>query len=145
MHFQLPVQLTDELSDLQERLLAFVAEQIDPVTRGADPESPSRELHAELRREVARLSEAAGFQGYVVACFGDPGAAGAKELVSIPVVGEGEPDGYNVWDSYMGMMATTPGDDVTPDSPPATDRETARMFGRRVAAATLRWKCRDPS
>ena len=57
MNFQLP----DELSDLQDRLLAFVAEQIDPITQGADPESPSRELHAELRREVARLSEAAGF------------------------------------------------------------------------------------
>jgi len=26
----------------------------------------------------------------IVACFGDPGAAGAKEMVSIPVVGEGE-------------------------------------------------------
>lgn len=96
--------------------------------------------------EVMRLvQEAEGADACAITCFGDPGAAGTKELVSIPVVGAGKPDGYNVWDSYMGMMATTPGDDVTPDSPPATDRETARMFGRRVAAATLRWKCRDPS
>ena len=82
MHFQLPVQLPDELSDLQERLLAFVAEQIDPVTRGADPESPSRELHAELRREVARLSEAAGFYRLSVP-VGDGGlGAGALTLTA---------------------------------------------------------------
>jgi allantoin racemase len=31
-----------------------------------------------------------GIDACIVACFGDPGAAGAKELVSIPVVGEGE-------------------------------------------------------
>ena len=98
--------------------------------------------------EVMRLvqeAEGEGADACAITCFGDPGAAGAKELVSIPVVRAGKPDGYNVWDSYMGMMATTPGGDVTPDSPPATDRETARMFGRRVAAATLRWKCGDPS
>lgn len=53
--------------------------------------------------------------------------------------GHGKPEGYNQWDSYMGMMATAPGDDVTPESPPEADRETARLFGRRVAAATQRW------
>ena len=35
-------------------------------------------------------AESAGIDGCIVACFGDPGAAGAKEMVSIPVVGEGE-------------------------------------------------------
>ena len=43
--------------------------------------------------EVMRLvreSEADGADGCMITCFGDPGAAGAKELVSIPVVGEGE-------------------------------------------------------
>ena len=37
MHFQLPVQLPDELSDLQDQLLAFVAEQIDPITQWRGP------------------------------------------------------------------------------------------------------------
>ena len=117
------------------------------VANGTNSIEPEYDLGL-AQPEVMRLvqeAEAEGVDACAITCFGDPGAAGAKELVSIPVVGEGEPDGYNVWDSYMGMMATTPGDDVTPDSPPATDRETARMFGRRVAAATLRWKCRDPS
>jgi allantoin racemase len=43
--------------------------------------------------EVMRLvreAEAGGADGCMITCFGDPGAAGAKELVSIPVVGEGE-------------------------------------------------------
>ncbi len=43
--------------------------------------------------EVMRLvreAEADGADGCMITCFGDPGAAGAKELVSIPVVGEGE-------------------------------------------------------
>ncbi len=53
MQFALPA----DLADLQSRLLTFVAEQIDPLTAGVDPESPP----AELRREIARRSEAAGF------------------------------------------------------------------------------------
>ena len=43
--------------------------------------------------EVMRLvqeAEAEGIDACVITCFGDPGAAGAKELVSIPVIGEGE-------------------------------------------------------
>ena len=45
---------------------------------GADPESPSRELHAELRREVARLSEAAGF--YRLSIPASDGGLGAGAL-----------------------------------------------------------------
>ena len=43
--------------------------------------------------EVMRLvqeAEAEGVDACIITCFGDPGAAGAKELVSIPVIGEGE-------------------------------------------------------
>lgn len=43
--------------------------------------------------EVMRLVRDAandGADACMITCFGDPGAAGAKELVSIPVVGEGE-------------------------------------------------------
>ncbi len=50
-------QLSADLADLQERLLAFVADEIDPITTDADHESPP----AELRREIARRSDRAGF------------------------------------------------------------------------------------
>ena len=53
MHFELP----PDLADLQSRLLTFIAQEIDPITAGADPESPS----PELRREIARRSDQAGF------------------------------------------------------------------------------------
>ena len=49
--------LPDDLIDLQRRLLEFVAAEIDPLTRGADPEAPP----PGLRREIAAASEAAGF------------------------------------------------------------------------------------
>src|SRR5215207_6635009 len=39
---------------------------------------------------LAREAEADGVDACTIACFGDPGAAGAKEVVAIPVVGEGE-------------------------------------------------------
>ncbi len=53
MHFE----LSDDLADLQSRLLTFVEDEIDPITADDDPESPSQEL----RREIARRSDAAGF------------------------------------------------------------------------------------
>ncbi len=52
MEYELPT----ELAEVQSRLLTFVAEQLDPLTAGVDPESPS----LELRREIARLAEVAG-------------------------------------------------------------------------------------
>ena len=51
------IPLPDDLADLQRRLLAFVADEIDPLTRGLDPEAPA----PELRRAIAQRSEAAGF------------------------------------------------------------------------------------
>ena len=53
MHFE----LADDLADLQTRILAFVQAEIDPITEGVDPEAPP----ADLRREIARRSDAAGF------------------------------------------------------------------------------------
>lgn len=38
----------------------------------------------------AMEAEAGGADAVIIACFGDPGGAGAKEALSIPVVGEGE-------------------------------------------------------
>ena len=45
MNFDLPA----DLADLQSRLMTFIAEEIDPITEGADPESPSPELRRESR------------------------------------------------------------------------------------------------
>jgi len=39
---------------------------------------------------LAREAEKDGIDACTIACFGDPGGAGAKEAVSIPVIGEGE-------------------------------------------------------
>ena len=71
MHFELPA----DLADLQTRLLTFVAEEIDPITVGAEPESPS----PELRREIARRSNAAGF--YQLAVPESDGGLGAGPRV----------------------------------------------------------------
>ena len=67
MHFELP----PDLADLQSRLLTFIAQEIDPITEGADPESPS----PELRREIARRSDQAGF--YQLAVPESDGGQGA--------------------------------------------------------------------
>lgn len=39
---------------------------------------------------LVKQAEADGVAACIITCFGDPGAAAAKEVVSIPVVGEGE-------------------------------------------------------
>jgi hypothetical protein len=53
--------------------------------------------------------------------------------------GAGKPQGYNIQGGYLGAMADSDGKSVTPGSPPQSDRVTARLFGRRIAVATLRW------
>ena len=53
--------------------------------------------------------------------------------------GQGKPEGYNIQGGYLGAMADSDGNAVTPDSPPETDRLTARLFGRRIATVTRRW------
>ncbi len=50
-------ELSADLSDLQTRILRFVADELDPIATDVDPASPS----PELRREIARRSDAAGF------------------------------------------------------------------------------------
>ena len=67
MHFE----LADDLADLQTRILAFVQAEIDPITEGVDPETPP----ADLRREIARRSDAAGF--YQLAVPESDGGLGA--------------------------------------------------------------------
>lgn len=66
--------LSNDLQDLQARLLAFVVDEIDPLTSEVDPES----LPRGLRREIARRSEAAGF--YRLAVPASDGGLGAGPL-----------------------------------------------------------------
>ncbi len=74
MHFELQPDLTE----LQARILRFVADELDPITTNADPESPA----PELRREIARRSDAAGFYRLAVpAADGGPGT-GPRELTA---------------------------------------------------------------
>ncbi len=73
MHFELP----SDLADLQSRILRFVAEQIAPITEGADPESPP----PELRREIARRADAAGFYRLAVP-ESDGGLGAGPQLVT---------------------------------------------------------------
>ena len=73
MYFQLP----DDLADLQSRLLAFVAEEIDSITDGVDPESPP----ADVRREIAVRSERAGFYRLAVP-ESDGGLGGGPRILT---------------------------------------------------------------
>ena len=41
--------------------------------------------------------------------------------------------------SWTGMSAQSDGDKGPDQAPPPGDRETARMFGARIAKAALRW------
>ena len=74
MHFELP----SDLADLQSRLLSFVKEEIDLLTEGADPESPS----PELRREIARRSDVSGFYQLAVPVSDGGLGAGPRELTA---------------------------------------------------------------
>ena len=73
MHFE----LDPDLADLQSRLLSFVANEIDPITVGADPESPP----AELRREIAGRSDRAGLYQLVVP-ESDGGLGGGPRVIT---------------------------------------------------------------
>lgn len=67
--------------------LSFVAIQKGTVT------IESQYDRALAQPETIRMvvdAEREGIEACIIACFGDPGGSGAKEVVSIPVVGEGE-------------------------------------------------------
>ena len=96
MHFDLPA----DLSDLQARLLTFVEQEIDPITKGADPESPA----PALRREIARLSDQAGF--YRLAVPESDGGLGAGPSV-VTAAREALALSGNPWAS--GVLGAGPG------------------------------------
>ncbi|MCY3572304.1 MAG: acyl-CoA dehydrogenase family protein [Chloroflexi bacterium] len=73
MHFE----LEPDLADLQSRLLSFVANEIDPITVGVDPESPP----AQLRRDIAGRSDRAGYYQLVVP-ESDGGLGGGPRVIT---------------------------------------------------------------
>ena len=105
MHFTLAADLTE----MQTRLSAFVAEQIDPITDGADPESPS----AELRREIARLSDEAGFYQLAVPESDGGLGAGPRMIVAAreALALSGNPLASRVLGSGPGIMRLADNDD----------------------------------
>lgn len=79
---------------LEYEAIAAPGTTISVVPVGRGTRTIENEFDAALAApEVMRLArdaEAEGVDACIIACFGDPGMAGARELVSIPVVGEGE-------------------------------------------------------
>lgn len=53
--------------------------------------------------------------------------------------GTAKPKGYNRHGGYLGAMADAVGTELGPHSPPAEDRATAELLGRRVATLACRW------
>lgn len=49
------------------------------------------------------------------------------------------PEGYNRQGGFIGAMADADGDELGPHSPPASDRATAELFGRRLAELSTAW------
>jgi len=62
---------------------------VDKGTNSIECEFDAALVQPDVMRLV-KQAERDGADACMIACFGDPGVAGAKELVSIPVVGEGE-------------------------------------------------------
>jgi len=92
-----PVLFSNELvrkAEEEYRACASTGVEVSVVCVENGTRSIECELDAALAQpEVIRLvrqAEEDGVDACTIACFGDPGAAAAKELVSIPVVGEGE-------------------------------------------------------
>jgi len=92
-----PVLYSDELvgkAHEEYRACASGGVDVSAVCVANGTRSIECEFDAVLAQpEVVRLvrqAEKDGVDACTIACFGDPGAAAAKECVSIPVVGEGE-------------------------------------------------------
>lgn len=99
MHIRVIVPVLDskELvgkAELEYRSFAGDGVEISavPLRRGTnsiEAEFDSALAAPEVMR-LAREAEADGVDACTIACFTDPGLSGARELVSIPIVGEGE-------------------------------------------------------
>ena len=98
MHFELP----DDLADVQSRLLSFIEDQIDPITASEDPESPS----PDLRREIARRSDAAGFYRLAVPVSDGGLGAGPRTITAAreALALSGNPFAARVLSSGPGIM-----------------------------------------
>jgi allantoin racemase len=64
--------------------------------------------------EAAPRLESEGFKAIIVGCFGDPGLAPARELVTIPVVGPGQASGHIAAQLGLRFSVLTVVDEVVP-------------------------------
>jgi len=82
---------TEEMSAVASDALEGVGE-VTPITAARGPRSiESAADSAVAAAEVLAMVKAnAGFDAYLISCFGDPGLAAARELLDGPVVGIGE-------------------------------------------------------
>jgi allantoin racemase len=88
---------TESMTALIERCARAVAgpgvlvDAVNPATGPAAVESSVDEVRAAPGVvQAVREGEATGYDGFVVACFGDPGLDAAREVASGPVVGIAE-------------------------------------------------------
>ncbi|MCW3478162.1 aspartate/glutamate racemase family protein [Neisseriaceae bacterium JH1-16] len=85
--------MTDKIGDAAQRA-ASPGTEIVALTSPSGPESIESHFDESLSvpglLELIRQGEAEGYDGYVIACFGDPGLLAARELTSKPVVGIAE-------------------------------------------------------
>ena len=88
--------------------------------RETDAGPASVESSAEEYLSVPGLLDAAprlaaeGFDAIIVGCFGDPGLAPARELVSIPVIGPGQASGHVAAQLGLRFAILTVVDEVVP-------------------------------
>ncbi len=66
-----------------------VIDAVNPLSGPASIESHYDEAIA-IPHLLSLIAEAQDYDGFVIACFGDPGLLAARELVSVPVVGIAE-------------------------------------------------------
>lgn len=99
MHIRVIVPVLDSkelVGKAEAEYRSFAGEGVEisavPLRRGTnsiEAEFDSTLAAPEVMR-LAREAEADGVDACTIACFTDPGLTGARELVSIPIVGEGE-------------------------------------------------------
>lgn len=146
-------ELDADLADLQSQLLSFVANEIDPITEGVDHESPP----SELRREIARCSERAGYYQLVVP-ESDGGLGGGPRVITAAreaLALSGNPLASLVLGSGPGIMRLADNDKQRADlyEPVLRGEKTAafaftealRPDGRREPTQALRSSLSDGS
>ena len=130
-----------ERADAHGRLIEQAFPQVRTVSR-CIPDQPEGVHDAATKRAaepkvvaLARELAEAGVDGIIVSCADDPGVAGARAAVDVPVVGAGESvaAAAALWKGAVGIIG------ITPDAPPAFPR----ILGERLLANLVPDDVRD--